>query len=577
MGMGSDGAALMVAPVIARTLRGGVALSGNGSWRLVLAASVAFNGCDNPAHIMPAVNQSVHSQPKSLISVTFIPAPLNRAAVVADRANEPRSVCVAHTSPQGETLVTHIAHSARRHRTRALLAGTMTALLVACSFGAPAQADDAQIEQAVFDAQSTFFAAIVKVEHDGVEWKRVLPGNVGFDAHMKVDTKGRGYVERVGVWLGDCNGTGCGSYPRILFEAPTQRDYDVNRSLSFPVEQLLEARSGAVFYRERIVDGCNFGSKTEPHSFKMTVDATFSANTRKGSDKNMDLSEVGWGFDGGDVTRHDTFDVTVDCLGPPRQSTEDRNADREPHRTKVTATGIDLFLQTFVTPASTQHGPSGTQCKPLKVTTRVATDKAGPVNVKLWRQVNGGAIIGRSQADAGGRVGRRQVRRRLEPGRALHQTTTVQYKAEVLGGTFGPSTKWKSITIHCNGDFASPQTNANPDNRNPPNGSKPQNEARVPVIVTPPPRVTPPPPRIVCVGGKATASACACPPSTTAIQKSSASFQCVKVAQVPDRRIDWQASHASMPRRPLFQAQTGFGPRPQQPMHHRPFMRPGFR
>ncbi|MDO8401304.1 MAG: hypothetical protein Q7T45_26200 [Bradyrhizobium sp.] len=467
--------------------------------------------------------------------------------------------------------MTEIAYSSRRHRTRALLAGTMTALLVACSFGA--QAEDARIDEAVFDAQSTFFAAIVKVEHDGDQWKEVLPGNVGFDAHLKVDTKGRGYVERVGVWLGDCNGTECGSYPRILFEVPNQRDYDVNRSLSFPVEQLLEARSGALFYRKRIVDGCNAGPANQRHSFKMTVDATFSANTLKGLDAEVDISEVGWGFNGGDVTRHDTFDVTVDCLGPPRTGA-DRNADREPHRTKVTATGIDLFLQTFVTPASTQHGPSGTQCKPLKVTTRVATDKAGPVNVKLWRQVNGGAISGEAKQMQASALGGGKFGDDWTQVEHFTQTTTVQYKAEVLGGTFGPSTQWKSITIHCNGDFAPPQSNANPDNRNPPAG-KPQNEARVPTIVTPPPRVTPPPPRIVCVGGKATASACACPPSTSAIQKSSTSFQCVKVAQVPDRRVNWQTSHASMPRRPMVQIKTAPGPRPQ-PMH-RPFMRPGFR
>ena len=37
---------------------------------------------------------------------------------------------------------------------------------------------------------------------------------------------------------GDCNGTGCGSNPRILYEEPLQRDYDVNRSLSFPVAPL---------------------------------------------------------------------------------------------------------------------------------------------------------------------------------------------------------------------------------------------------------------------------------------------------------------------------------------------------
>lgn len=472
--------------------------------------------------------------------------------------------------------MTQIVYSTRRHRARALLAGTVTALLAACSLGALAHAEDARIDEAVFDAQSTFFAAIVKVKHDGEKWTEVLPGSVGFDAHLKVDTKGRGYVERVGVWLGDCNGTGCGSNPRVLFEVPLQRDYDVHRSLSFPVEKLLEARSGAIGYRDRIVDGCNFGSKTERHSFKLTVDATFSANTRKGTvGDNVTPVEVGSGFNGGDVTRHDTFDITVDCLGPPRTGT-DRNADSDPdpHRTKVTATGIDLFLQTFAIPASSQHGPSGTQCKPLKVTTRVATDKAGPVNVKLWRQVNGGAITGESkqmQAEAlgGGKFGDDWTE--VEH---FTQTTTVQYKAEVLGGTFGPSTKWKSITIHCNGDFAPPQSNANPDDRDRPNG-KPQNEARVPTIVTPPPRVAPPPPKIVCVGGKVAAGACACPAHLTAIQKSSASFQCVKVAQLPDRRPAWQASQASMPRRPWVRTQTAPGPRPQ-PMH-RPFMRPGHR
>ena len=130
----------------------------------------------------------------------------------------------------------------------------MTALLVACSFGAPAQAEDARIDEAVFDAQSTFFAAIVKVANDGTKWTQVLPGSVGFDAHLKVDTRWPGYVERVGVWLGDCNGTGCGSNPRILYEEPMQRDYDVNRSLSFPVEKLLETRSGATSYRDLIIE-----------------------------------------------------------------------------------------------------------------------------------------------------------------------------------------------------------------------------------------------------------------------------------------------------------------------------------
>lgn len=466
--------------------------------------------------------------------------------------------------------MTQVAHSTRPHRARALFVGAMTALLAACSLGALAHAEDASIKEAVFDAQSTFFAAIVKVANDGEKWTHVLPGSVGFDARLKVDTRWPGYVERIGVWLGDCNGTGCGSNPRILSETPMQRDYDVNRSLSFPVEKLLETRSGATGYRDLIMNRCNARPATQPHGFMMTIDATFSANTRKATDEdNFDPVEVGEGFNGGDVTRHDTFEISVQCLGPPRQ-TADRNPD--PHRTKITATGIDLFLTTFAIPASSQRGPSGTQCKPLKVTTRVATDKAGPVNVKLWRQVNGGPITGEQkqmQATAlgGGKFGDdwNQVEH-------FTQTTTVQYKAEVLGGTFAPSTKWKSITIHCNGDFASPQSNANPDNGNRPNG-KPQNEARVPTIVTPPPRVTPPPPpKIVCVGGKVAAGACACPAHLTAIQKSSASFQCVKIARLPDRRME---SQGMMPRRPWLQPRQVPTSRPQ-PMI-RPFARGGLR
>lgn len=471
--------------------------------------------------------------------------------------------------------MTQIAHSSRRRRTRMLLAGTMTALLVACSFGAPAKAEDARIDEAVFDAQSTFFAAIVQVKNDGEKWTHVLPGSVGFDAHLKVETKGRGFVEQVGVWLGECDGNRneCGSYPRVLHELPMQRDYEVNRSLSFPVEKLLEARSGAIGYRDLIINRCNARPATEPHSFKMTIDATFSANTRKGTDNDDKYPvEVGSGFNGGDVTRHDTFDINVDCLGPPRTSA-DRNPDSDPHRTKITAKSIDLFLTTFAIPNGAEHGPSGTQCKPLKVTTRIGTDKAGPVNVKLWRQVNGGAITGEAKQMQATALGGNKFGDDWNEVEHFTQTTTVQYKAEVLGGTFAPSTKWKSITIHCNGDYAPPQSNANPDNGTRPNG-KPKEEARVPVIVTPPPRVTPPPPRIVCVGGKATASACACPPATSPIQKSSTSFQCVKVAQVPDRRVHWQGSHASMPR-PMVQIKTAPGPRPQ-PMH-RPFMRPGLR
>ena len=96
--------------------------------------------------------------------------------------------------------MTQVVNSTRRHRARAPLVGAMTALLAACSLGAVAHAEDASIKEAVFDAQSTFFAAIVKVANDGEKWTHVLPGSVGFDARLKVDTKWPGYVERVACY-----------------------------------------------------------------------------------------------------------------------------------------------------------------------------------------------------------------------------------------------------------------------------------------------------------------------------------------------------------------------------------------
>ena len=72
--------------------------------------------------------------------------------------------------------MTQIVHSTRPRRARALLVGTMTALLAACSLGALAHAEDASINEAVFDAQSTFFAAIVKVSTTATSGRKSCRG-----------------------------------------------------------------------------------------------------------------------------------------------------------------------------------------------------------------------------------------------------------------------------------------------------------------------------------------------------------------------------------------------------------------
>jgi hypothetical protein len=442
----------------------------------------------------------------------------------------------------------------------------------------------ATLKEMSFTTQNVYDQWINVVSTNKTRWDKIEPGSVSFGAHVMIDTREyvfyRGYVNTVGIILGPCGEAACLGKPLLWTASPNTKDYENQMAVTFPTSKIPVSSAGgiaSVHHGDEIIAMCNSGTPGQERTFDYLMQATFIADTYTANVPGGDESSNGDGsvpatwVNGTDHSLTKSFAVKVRCKPyEPATSMSEPDPNPDPHRTKITATGIDLFLSTFAIPVSAQHGPSGTQCKPLKVTTRVATDKAGPVGVKLWRQVNGGPITGEGKQMQASALGGGKFGDDWDKVEHFTQTTTVQYKAEVLGGSFAPSTKWKSITIHCNGDFASPQTNANPDT--PPNGSKPQSEARVPTIVTPPPRVTPPPPRIVCVGGKATAGACACPPSLSPVQKSSASFQCVKVARLPDRRME---SQALMPRRPWLHPQQGPASRPQ-PMI-RPFVRAGVR
>lgn len=132
----------------------------------------------------------------------------------------------------------------------------------------------------------------------------------------------------------------------------------------------------------------------------------------------------------------------------------------------------------------------------LKVTTRIETDKAGPVKVKLWRRINNGPITSETKQMQAASLGGGKFGDDWNKIENVTQTTTLQCMAEALGGTFAPETPWKSITIHCNGDFASPTSNANPDNSH-----QPVRRSRIG-------RVTMPPTRVACIGGKVANNAC---------------------------------------------------------------------
>jgi hypothetical protein len=433
---------------------------------------------------------------------------MNPRAAAGDRADENRAVCAADTRER-----TMIGNTTVPQRTyaRALLTGVAAATLAGCLFNAAARAEDARVKHMSFEIQSPYQAAIVKVTSStGARWDTILPGEIGFNAVMQVDTAWPGYVERAGIFLGKCSNTECGNNPRVYFAWPASRDFNRSELVTFSVDKL-KAAAPSIFgqrYEETILQKCNDGyaDATTPHTEHLGVDASFTVNTRKTAGK-IPPGEVTDGedaFNGGDHTRHSAFLVQIDCLATSKTVEN----PKEPHRTKIGTTDIDLFLSTYATPAGTQSGPRGTQCKPLKVTTRIATDKAGPVNVKLWRQVNGGPITGEGKQMHAAALGGGKFGDDWNKFEHFTQTTTVQYKAEVLGGTFAPSTPWKSITIHCNGDYAAPQTNANPD-------SHPR-KPLPPAIVTPPPATC----------GNATSSAA----------KVRGPARCHKTAQLPDKR-----------------------------------------
>lgn len=357
-----------------------------------------------------------------------------------------------------------------RHHFRRLAASAALATLAGLS-GSFAFAEDAKINSMSFETLTPYKKNIVKVSSStGEKWDTILPGEVEFWAHMQVDTKHPGYVKDAGIFLGPCVNTQCGEgSPLIFFENAMSRDYDRSKNISFSTAkfQVSSIIPASVPYGDEILLRCNKelqpDGATKPHEFDMPVTMAFTVNTRKDAGSlppgEVYPADMVWG--GGDETRHGQFTAHVECLATSRSTAEPKT---DPHRTKTNVSSLDLFLATVANPASSPRGPSGSQCKPVRVTTRIATDKPGPVMVKQWRQVNGGPITSENkQMNAaglgGGKFGDDWVK--VEQ---FTKTTTVQYKDEVVGGTFAPSTPWKSITVHCNGDYASPTSNANPDN-----------------------------------------------------------------------------------------------------------------
>src|SRR6187402_2138795 len=79
---------------------------------------------------------------------------------------------------------------------RTLFAGVAAATLATGALSTIAEAEDARIDEVIFDVTPTPFAAIVKVtSNNGEKWTSIQPTEIAFDARIKIDTKGSGYIE----------------------------------------------------------------------------------------------------------------------------------------------------------------------------------------------------------------------------------------------------------------------------------------------------------------------------------------------------------------------------------------------
>ena len=228
-------------------------------------------------------------------------------------------------------------------------------LLAAIAVGAStSQAEDAKIKSASFSITVPFKSEINVASSDGARWDTIVPETFPLWADAVVDTKSTGYVERAGIWLGRCTGSGCSMNPRLFFEQPMVRDWKFHHTFSFDTGKIPVTMGGipVVSIGDDILKACNTqlqsDGATKKHSQNVRMDLSLSVNTRRALSINYQLVQANEdNFDGGDVTRHAAFNMKVNCLAfqgvqaPPEPYSVNVQVEQKgetcPKKTDVTA------------------------------------------------------------------------------------------------------------------------------------------------------------------------------------------------------------------------------------------------
>ncbi len=188
-------------------------------------------------------------------------------------------------------------------------------------------AEDANIKDMSFKITVPYKSDITVTSSDGKRWDTIVPTTIPLWADIEVDTRHPGYVERAGLFLGDCAGTACGGNPRLAYWNFKTRDWSFHGKFQFDTSRIPVSTTGiaTVGVGDEIIAGCNLKhadaqATTKGHSLGVPVTASLSVNTRTSVLSfwnpylNQPYTDPAIPFNGGDANVKTTFLLKVNCL-----------------------------------------------------------------------------------------------------------------------------------------------------------------------------------------------------------------------------------------------------------------------
>ena len=260
---------------------------------------------------------------------------------------------------------------------------------------------DASVKSMSFKTKNVFNQEIHVVSTDKLKWNKIKSGSISFSGSMKIDTKWPGYVDDIGVLLGECGPTTCNGHRSLFSDSGVrQRDYAKHKNFTVNVNQIPAPSNliQLVPYAKQMIGRCNeklsSGGPTQGHSFDFEMKATLLVDTRKRWRRlSGALAQAGiYPVRFGDRTKTAAFTVRVVCDPVPPPLSNDVAFDFGDFKVR----DIKLFLSTFSNANS--HPNPGTTCKKARIKVRLTTSKPGLTHFKLWTKIGGAAATAKDIA-----------------------------------------------------------------------------------------------------------------------------------------------------------------------------------